>query len=76
MMLVRCANNLLNENLPLLSFLSQNIIGRQKPTAGLLVSPMTVIASEIFGIQTAARKHAETIEKVTKKFSTLFIERS
>ena len=72
-MLVRCAINLLNENVELLSFLSQNMIGRQKPTAGLLVSPMTVIASEIFGIQTAARKQAETIEKVTKKFSTLFI---
>ena len=59
----------MNENLELLSFLSQKIIGRQNPTAGLLVAPMTVIASEILGMQTAAKKHAETMEKVARKFS-------
>ena len=67
---------LLNENVELLSFLSQNMIGRQKPTQGLLVAPITVIASEIFGMQTAARKHAETMEKVAKKFSPADIYRS
>ena len=69
-MLMKWAITLLNENLELLSFLSQKIIGRQNPTAGLLVAPMTVIASEILGMQTAAKKHAETMEKVAKKFST------
>ena len=44
------------------------MIGKQKPTAGLLVAPMTVIASEIFGIKTARRKHVVTIINVHSKF--------
>ena len=61
------------ENFGLLSLLSQNTIGRQNPTAGLLVAPMTVMASEMFGMNTASTKHVVTMINVHKRFSFLFI---
>ena len=67
------AMTLFAENFGLLSLLSQNTIGRQNPTAGLLVAPITVMASEMFGMKTASTKHVVTMINVHKRFSFLFI---
>ena len=52
------------------------MIGKQKPTVGLLVAPITVIASLIFGMRTPVRKHADTTENVHARFSRRVIRRS
>ena len=65
----RYAASLYVEKAGLLSVFNQKKIGRQKPTIGLLVAPITVIASPMFGMTTAARKQADTMEKVHSRFS-------
>ena len=67
--LTMCASTLYGEHAGLRSVFSQKMIGKQKPTIGLLVAPMTVIASPMLGMQTAARKQSDTMEKVQRRFS-------
>ena len=47
---------------------NQKIIGRVKPTKGLLVDPMTVMALLMLGMNTAAIKQIETRANVQTKF--------
>ena len=65
----RYAASLYVEKAGLLSVFSQKKIGKQKPTVGLLVAPITVIASPMFGMTTAAKKLTNTRVKVHNRFS-------
>lgn len=51
------------------------MMGREKPTKGLLVEPMTVMASAMFGMKTPLRKQMLTRESEHQKFSFEFITR-
>ena len=49
------------------------MIGRQKPTRGLVVDPITVMAALMFGMNTAAKKQIVTRENEHRKFCIVFI---
>ena len=48
-------------------------MGNENPTNGLLVEPITVMASLMLGMHTAAKKQTVTRNKVHKKFYVLVI---
>ena len=49
------------------------MIGRQKPTRGLVVDPITVMALLMLGMNTAAKKQIVTKDSVHRIFYSLFI---
>ena len=51
------------------------MMGSEKPTRGLLVDPITVIASAMFGMNTPQRKQIETRANEHQKFSLEFMAR-